>query len=176
LTSFDVHVTMAQQTFGQETATTGINFFREDPEVAGTIAGTPFWINSTALLNKAANPQGAVDFTLWWFGPENKATGKQITQVAAKPCYQYTYDEFVKDDPVQQWQLEGIELVRNSVWFPSNLFFGLQNSNLGPEMQRLRDATQSVTPEEVIEVAMEGIQIDLEELKESGRYDRMMMA
>ncbi len=176
LTSFDVHGTMAQQTFGQETATTGINFFREDPEVAGTKAGTPFWINSTALLNKAANPQGAVDFTLWWFGPENKATGKQITEVAAKPCYQYTYDEFVKDDPVQQWQLEGIELVRNSVWFPSNLFFGLQNSNLGPEMQRLRDATQSVTPEEVIEVAMEGIQIDLDELKESGRYDRMMMA
>jgi len=176
LTSFDVHGTMAQQTFGQETATTGINFFREDPEVAGTKAGTPFWINSTALLNKAANPQGAVDFTLWWFGPENKATGKQITQVAAKPCYQYTYDEFVKDDPVQQWQLEGIELVRNSVWFPSNLFFGLQNSNLGPEMQRLRDATQSVTPEEVIEVAMEGIQIDLDELKESGRYDQMMMA
>ena len=176
LTSFDVHGTMAQQTFGQETATTGINFFREDPEVAGTKAGTPFWINSTALLDKAANPQGAVDFTLWWFGPDNKATGKQITEVAAKPCYQYTYDEFVKDDPVQQWQLEGIELVRNSVWFPSNLFFGLQNSNLLPEMQRLRDATQSVTPEEVIEIAMEGIQIDLEELKDSGRYDRMMMA
>ena len=43
-------------------------------------------------------------------------------------------------------------------------------------MQRLRDATQSVTPEEVVEVAMEGIQIDLDELKESGRYDRMMMA
>lgn len=176
LTSFDVHGTMAQQTFGQEMATTGINFFREDPEVAGTKAGTPFWINSTALLNKAANPQGAVDFTLWWFGPENKATGKQITEVAAKPCYQYTYDEFVKDDPVQQWQLEGIELVRNSVWFPSNLFFGLQNSNIGPEMQRLRDATQSVTAEEVVEVAMEGIQIDLDELKESGNYDRMMMA
>lgn len=176
MSSYDVHGTMAQQTFGQDAATTGINFFREDPEVYGTKAGTPFWINGTVLLNKAPNPQGAVDFILWWFGPNNKATGQQITEVAAKPCYQYTYDEFVKPNPAHHWQLEGIELIAKSVWFPTNLFFGIQSENTQPEMQRLRDPSQNVTPEEVVANAMAGIRADIEELKKSGLYDRYMTA
>lgn len=174
MTSYDVHGTMAQQTFGEDAATTGINFFREDPETNGTKAGTPFWINGVVLLNDAPNPQGAADFILWWFGPSNEETGRQITEVAAKPCYQYTYDQFVKDNPTHQWQLKGIELVRDSVWFPTNLFWQIQTSNTEPQMQSLRDPSQDVTPEQVVENAMAGIQADIAELKESGVYEKYL--
>ncbi len=175
MSSYDVHGTMAQQTFGEDAAQTGINFFREDPEEHGTKAGTPFWINGTVLLNQAPNPQGMVDFILWWFGPNNETTGKQITEVAAKPCYEYTYEEFVRPNPEHHWQLAGIELIAESVWFPTNLFFSIQSENIEPEMQRLRNPSQNVTPEEVVENAVKGIRADVEELKESGLYDKYMI-
>ena len=92
ITCYDVAGTMAQQAFGANKNETGISYFPNYPE---TNAGAPFWINSGVVLNKAKNPQGFTDFCCWWFGPDNDATGKQITEVAAKPCYTFTYEKFV---------------------------------------------------------------------------------
>lgn len=134
ISCFDVAGTMAQQTFGMDAADTGVNFF---PTADSTHGGCPFWINSSVLLNKAKNPQGMLDFYLWWFGPDNDATGEQITKVAAKPCYQYTYDKFVKGKPEYAWEQKGIDLVAKSKWFPVNTVWGIENTSATASIQKL---------------------------------------
>jgi ABC-type glycerol-3-phosphate transport system substrate-binding protein len=118
ITSFDVAATINQQTFGVDAAKNGLNMRREKDQVR---AGTPFWTNGSVVLEGGQNPQGMTDFLLWWFSPSNEATGRQIAEVAAKPCYQYTYDSFVANNPEYQWELDAIEVVRNSVPFRADL-------------------------------------------------------
>lgn len=158
ISSFDVAGTMAQQTFGNDKASTGINFFKEK---GNQRAGTPFWINSCVVLNQAKNPQGMADFYLWWFGPSNKATGKQISEVAAKPCYQYTYDEFIAGNDTLAWELEGIELVRNSKPFPSTTNNGIEQTKTGPWVEKVVDPSQKVDPKEAMESALQEIRDEL---------------
>lgn len=162
MSSYDVHGTMAQQTFGIDKATTGLNIRRVADDPA---AGAPFWLNGSVVLNKANNPQGMMDFLLWWFGPSNEATGKQIATVAAKPAYQYTYDQFIKDDPAQQWQLEGIELVRNSVPFPANLFFNVQSSVLGPWVEKAVNPDNNLAAADALAQAMEELQTEIADMR-----------
>lgn len=159
---FDVAGTMAQQTFGDDKADTGINITLEKGKKG---AGTPFWINGSVLLNKAKNPQGIVDFFLWWMGPSNKATGKQIADVAAKPCYQYTYDEFVKPVPKNQWQLAGIDLVAKSKWFPINTAFGIENAKISPWIEKVVDPGTAMDPAKAMASAMEEIKGELAKQK-----------
>lgn len=162
LSSFDVHGTLAQQTFGIDAATTGVNITREkgDPK-----AGAPFWLNGSVILQNAANAQGMMDFLLWWFGPSNKASGQQIATVAAKPAYQYTYDEFIAPDEAQAWQLEGIELVRESVPFPANLFWGIQNTVVAPWIQKAVDPANNLSAEEALTSAVEEIQAEIAKMR-----------
>ena len=162
MTSFDVHGTMAQQTFGIDAATTGLNMIREKGDRK---AGAPFWLNGSVILNNAENPQGILDFYLWWFGPDNKASGRQIATVAAKPAYQYTYDEFIAPDPAQAWQLEGIELVRNSVPFPANLYWGIQNSVAAPWIEKAVDPSNNLTAEAAMLAAVEEMQAEIAKMR-----------
>ncbi len=162
MSSFDVHGTLAQQTFGIDKASTGINIRRKKDDAA---AGCPFWLNGSVVLNGAKNSQGMADFFLWWFGPDNKASGKQIATVAAKPAYQYTYDEFIKPEPAQQWQLEGIELVRNSVPFPANLLWGVQNSVMGPWIEKAVNPDNALSAEDAIAQAMEELKTEIADMK-----------
>jgi len=133
ITSFDVAATINQQTFGIDAAKNGLNMRRDKTKVQG---GTPFWTNGSVVLDKAKNAQGVTDFLLWWFGPDNEASGKQIATVAAKPAYQYTYDKFIKDNPAYSWQTDAIEVVRNSVPFPSNTYFQIQLQATQPWVEK----------------------------------------
>ncbi len=162
ISSFDVAGTMAQQTFGKDSASTGINYFREKGKHH---AGTPFWTNSCVVLNKAKNPQGMADFFLWWFGPSNKATGKQITEVAAKPCYQYTYDEFVKGKPDFEWELQGIELVRTSKQFATSTSNSIEQAKTAPWVQKVLDPKVKMDPKQAMEGAMKEIKAEIAKQK-----------
>ncbi len=158
ITCYDVAGTMAQQTFGVDKADTGISFF---PEKGKTNAGTPFWINNSVLLNKAKNPQGMVDFYLWWFSPDNDVTGKQITQVAAKPCYTYTYDKFVKPDKLYAWEQLGIDLVAKSKWFQPDTYFDIQNNMTGPQLEKCLDVSQKFEPQAAMDQAYSDIKAEI---------------
>ncbi len=162
MSSFDVHGTLAQQTFGDEAATTSINMRKEkdDPK-----AGTPFWINGCVVLNQAQNPQGMTDFFLWWFSPNNEAQGKQIADVAAKPAYQYTYDKYIKDVPKHQWQLEGIELVRNSVPFQTNLTWGTETGVVASWIEKAVDPSNNLSAEEALQSALDEMMVEIEEMR-----------
>jgi ABC-type glycerol-3-phosphate transport system substrate-binding protein len=162
LTSYDVHGTLAQQTFGIDAATTGLNITREKDDHK---AGAPFWLNGSVILQNAANAQGMMDFLLWWFGPSNKATGKQISTVAAKPAYQYTYDEFIATDEAQKWQLDGIELVRNSVPFPANLYWTIQNTVVAPWIQKAVDPANNLSAEEALSSALDEVNAEIAKMR-----------
>ncbi|MBV7336852.1 twin-arginine translocation signal domain-containing protein [Chloroflexi bacterium TSY] len=164
MSSFDVHGTMAQQTFGLDKATTGLNIRKSKDDFK---AGAPFWLNGSVVLNGAQNPQGMMDFLLWWFGPTNKASGEQIATVAAKPAYQYTYDDFIANNPDQAWQQAGIELVRDSVPFPTNLFWGAQNSVVGPWVEKAVDANNNLSAAEAMESALAELQEEIANMRES---------
>ncbi len=151
----DALAPIAQQTYGVGTAgTSGLNMRRErdDPK-----AGTPFWLHGSVVLKNASSPQAMLDFYLWWFGPGNKATGRQVATMAAKSAYQYTYDEFITDDPLQQWQLDSLELVRNSVPFPANLYWQTQTSIAASWIQQAVDPRNALSAEEAMQRALDEI-------------------
>jgi ABC-type glycerol-3-phosphate transport system substrate-binding protein len=160
ITSFDVAATINQQTFGVDAAKNGLNMRKEKDQVR---AGTPFWTNGSVVLNQAKNPQGMTDFLLWWFGPDNEASGQQIATVAAKPCYQYTYDKFIKDNPAYQWEADAIEVVRNSVPFPANMYQTIQNDAIQPWMEKA--ISGEVDPAEAMANAAKDIQDQIANLK-----------
>lgn len=115
--SYDVAGTLYEKTFGKGSGPTGMTIFKEKGKPH---AGVPFWMNAMVVLSGAKNPQGMTDFYLWWVGPDNKASGKQFAEVAAKPCYEYQYKDFIEGKPEQAWQLQGIDLIRKSVGFNVN--------------------------------------------------------
>lgn len=160
ITSFDVAATINQQTFGADAAAPGLNMRKDKDQVH---AGTPFWVNASVVLNKAKNPQGMTDFLLWWFSPSNEATGKQIATVAAKPCYQYTYDSFVATSPEHKWELDAIEVVRNSVPFPATNTNTIQQKSTQPWVEKA--ISGDVDPSEAMQSALKDIQAELDKLK-----------
>jgi ABC-type glycerol-3-phosphate transport system substrate-binding protein len=162
--SFDVAGTMAQQTFGMDAARQGVGIYREPDDLK---AGVPFWINMSVLFNQAENASGMVDFFLWWFGPDNEKTGKQITEVAAKPCYTYTYEQFVEGNPDQQWQKEAIDIIAESRWFPVNRAYAIANTHVGPALEKCYDLNQAFEPEQAMQEAYDNIMADLAELREA---------
>lgn len=162
MSSFDVHGTLAQQSHGDGAADTGINMRRVKDEPR---AGAPFWLNGCVVLNQAGNPQGMTDFFLWWFSPNNKANGQQIADVAAKPAYQYTYDEFIQGVPKHAWQLEGIELVRNSVPFQVNLTWGTETSVVRTWLERALDPANGLSGADAMAGALEEIEEELQEMR-----------
>ena len=161
--SYDVAGTMNQQTFGMDAARQGVGIYREPDDLK---AGVPFWINMSVLFNQAANPTGMVDFFLWWFGPDNKTTGKQITEVAAKPCYTYTYEEFVAGNADQQWQQEAIDIIAKSVWFPVNRTWNIMSTHVSPALEKCYDLNQPFEPELAMQEAYDNIMEDLAQLRE----------
>ncbi|HRJ40632.1 MAG: hypothetical protein KJZ86_18345 [Caldilineaceae bacterium] len=161
MSSFDVHGTLAQQSHGDGAADTGINMRRVAAEAR---AGAPFWLNGCVVLDKANNPQGMTDFFLWWFSPQNKAMGKQVADVAAKPAYQYTYDEFIKDVPKHAWQLEGIDLVRNSVPFQANLTWGIETAAVKTWLEKALDPANDLSAADAMASAQEEIQAEIDEM------------
>lgn len=160
ISSYDVAATIAQQTFGQDAAVNGLNMRKDKDQVR---AGTPFWTNTCVVLNKAKNPQGMTDFYLWWFSPSNEATGKQIATVAAKPCYQYTYDKFIKGNQLYQWEADAIEVVRNSVPFPANNTVTIQEEKTQPWLEKA--ISGKTDPAEAMQNAAKDIQSELAKQK-----------
>ena len=158
ITSFDVAGTMAQQTFGMDAVENGIALRRWKGEPK---AGTPFWINSCVLFDKCNNPQGMTDFYLWWFGPDNDVTGKQITEVAAKPCYTYTYEKFVQGQPEFEWQNTAIDLVANSAWFRETIHQPTQETITRQYLDRVYDLQMAFEPQAWMDECYEEIKEEI---------------
>jgi ABC-type glycerol-3-phosphate transport system substrate-binding protein len=160
--SFDVAGTLYEQAFGKGSAPTGTTIFLEKDQ---TRAGVPFWMNAMVTLKGAKNPQGMTDFYLWWVGPDNKASGKQFAEVAAKPCYEYQYKEFIEGRPEQAWQLKGIDLIRKSVGFNVDQPTQTQWDPTRAQMEKALDPANNLSAEEAMTQALADAKDALSKLK-----------
>jgi ABC-type glycerol-3-phosphate transport system substrate-binding protein len=131
------------------------------PKQGSINAGVPFWVNLCVVLNQAKNPQGMVNFYLWLFGPDNKDVGKAIAQSAPKPCYTYTYTEFVQTNPDLAWQQLGIDLVSKSTGFPVNSSHTLENDITRTHIQNVLDSKKQYSRE----LATQEMQAAYDEIK-----------
>lgn len=147
LMSYDVMGEDAQKTYGYSAADTGVNIY---PKAGEINSGTPFWMNSSVVLNKAKNPQGMMDFYIWWFGPSNSAAQQTLVATAAKPCYSYTYDQFVKGNDKFAWQQTGIDLVSKSAPFPTNTDFYIQSDAIKPWEDKFLANGSTLTAEQAL--------------------------
>lgn len=159
--SYDVAGTIYEQTFGKGSAATGTTIFKTK---GATGAGVPFWMNASVVLSKAKNPQAITDFYLWWFGPSNQATGKQMTEVAAKPCYEYTYTNFVAKDLAQAWQQQGIDLIRKSKPFSVDVPNSTEQTVTGPYVEQVLDLAANNDPKATMQKALDDIKTELTKL------------
>ncbi len=155
LMSYDVKGEGAQKTYGYDAADTGINIF---PKAGEINSGTPFWMNGSVVFNKAKNPQGMMDFFIWWFGPSNGPAQETLVATAAKPCYTYTYEKYVKDSDKFKWEQTGIDLVAKSVPFPANTYFYLQSNAIGPWEDKFLAPDSTMSAEDMVKGAAKDIQ------------------
>jgi hypothetical protein len=155
LMSYDVKGEGAQKTYGYDAADTGINIF---PKAGEINSGTPFWMNSSVVLNKAKNPQGMADFFVWWFGPSNGPAQQTLVATAAKPCYSYTYEQYVKKDPNFAWEQTGIDLVAKSAPFPANTNFYIQSNAITPWQDKFLAPNSTLSANDMVKNAAKDIQ------------------
>jgi len=147
LLSYDVKGEGAQKTYGYDAAATGSNIF---PKAGELNSGTPFWMNSSVVFNKAKNPQGIMDFYIWWFGPSNEAAQQTLVATAAKPCYSYTYDKYVKGNDKFGWEQTGIDLVAKSTPFPVNKLFNIQSDAIKPWVDKFLAKDSTMTADDAV--------------------------
>jgi hypothetical protein len=155
LMSYDVKGEGAQKTYGYDAADTGVNIF---PKAGEINSGTPFWMNGSVVFNKAKNPQGMMDFFLWWFGPSNGPAQDTLVATAAKPCYTYTYEKYVKGSDKFGWEQVGSDLVAKSAPFPANTYFYIQSDAIGPWQDKFLAADSTLTAEDMVKNAAKDIQ------------------
>jgi hypothetical protein len=155
LMSYDVKGEGAQKTYGYDAADTGVNIF---PKAGEINSGTPFWMNGSVVFNKAKNPQGMMDFFLWWFGPSNGPAQETLVATAAKPCYTYTYEKYIKGNKNFEWQQPGIDLVAKSVAFPANTAFYIESDAIGPWEDKFLAPDSTLTAEDMTKNAAKDIQ------------------
>jgi len=154
LMSYDVMGEDAQKTYGYDAADTGVNIFPKAGEING---GTPFWVNSSVVFNKAKNPQGMTDFYIWWFGPSNGPAQQTMVATAAKPCYSYTYDKYVKNSTKFGWEQVGIDLVAKSQPYPVNTYQYLQQNTLSPWIDKYLAPGSTLTAKDAMKSAASDI-------------------
>lgn len=155
LMSYDVKGEDAQKTYGYDAADTGVNIY---PKAGVINSGAPFWMNGSVVFNKAKNPQGMMDFYGWWFGPSNLPAQQVLVATAAKPCYSYSYDQVVKDDPKFAWQKVGIDLVAKSVPFPANTYFNIESAAIGPWQDKFLASGSDLTAQAAMKSAAQDVQ------------------
>ncbi len=96
----------------------------------GSGAGTPFWGNCVALLNKGPDCQEAFDYFVYTMGPQNTAFQTSVIQSGKTPVYQSAYD-IITNNPqfgTYKWMFDMRKQVEHSVPRPFNNYFAIQET------------------------------------------------
>jgi ABC-type glycerol-3-phosphate transport system substrate-binding protein len=121
-------------------------------------AGTPFWGNCVALLNKAPNPQETVDYFVYTMGPQNTTFQKTVIHTGKTPVYQSVYDTIINGDPqfrTYAWMEDMRAQVERSVIRPFNNYFSIQDTHYRNFVVQLVEPGSTMTPEECAKAILE---------------------
>jgi ABC-type glycerol-3-phosphate transport system substrate-binding protein len=135
-----------QLAFGTDKVTTSPVPTRVEPN-----AGTPFWGNCVAVLNKAPNAQEALDYFVYAMGPQNITFQKTAINTGKTPVYQSIYDNVINGDPqygIYSWMNDMRDQVEHSVVRPFNNYFSIQDTHYRNFIVQLVEPGSTMTPEE----------------------------
>jgi ABC-type glycerol-3-phosphate transport system substrate-binding protein len=135
-----------QLAFGTEkVATSPIPTYKK-----GSGAGTAFWGNCVSLINKAPNPQEAMDYLIFTMGLQNERFQKTCMQTGKTPVYQSAY-KFIETDPrfrTYSWMIAMRDQVDRSMSRPFNNYFAIQDTYYRKYLVPFVEPKSTMTPEE----------------------------
>lgn len=117
----------------------------------GKGAGSVYWGNGVALLNKAPFAQEAADYIFYTMGPQNEGFQKTVIKTGKTPVYNSAYEKIIKTDPqfrTYQWMIGMREDVAKSVVTPRNTYYLIQHTMYVKYLAPFTDPGSKMTPEE----------------------------
>ena len=118
-------------------------------------AGSVYWGNGVAILNKAPYPQEATDYLIYTMGPQNLDFQKTVIKTGKTPIYNSAYEKIIKGDPkfgVYRWMVEMLENVKKSVPAPRNNYYTIQHTMFKKHIVNFTEKGSTMSPEEVAEL------------------------
>lgn len=152
----------AQRIFGMSAAGTGV---LPVPEKGGPNSGSPFWSNTFVLLNKAKHPQETVDFYVWLLGPSNKEVWQAIISSGKAPVLSSTYTSMIENNADYKWMAAFRDMIANSVPYPENTFWAIQNAKIMPWISKMLTAPFNLSAQEAMESALKEIKDEVAKQK-----------
>lgn len=145
----------AQRVFGPKAAGTGVT-----PLMKAGIAnaGAPFWSNTFTVFNKAKHPQQLVDFYIWLLGPSNKDVQQAIIASGKSPVLNSIYKSMIDNSDQYKWMADFLPVIAESVPYPENPFWTIQNTAILPWISKMVSPPFSVSPEQAMAGALKDVQ------------------
>jgi ABC-type glycerol-3-phosphate transport system substrate-binding protein len=131
---------------------------------AGGGAGTVYWGNGLAVINKAPYPQEVTDFYVYALGPANANMQKAVIRSGKTPIYNSAYDEIIENDPMfgtYKWMQGMRDDVANSTPVPRNTFYLIQHQMYQKYIVEFIE-DPSMTPETCAQLILEDSQAEID--------------
>jgi ABC-type glycerol-3-phosphate transport system substrate-binding protein len=128
-------------------------------------AGTPFWGNCVALLNKAPYPQEALDYFVYTMGPQNQNFQRTVIRTGKTPVYESAYRDIIEADPqfrTYAWMTAMREQVDRSTPRPFNNYFSIQDTHYRNYIVQLVEPGSTMTPEECAQAILKDSMAEIE--------------
>lgn len=120
-------------------------------------AGSVYWGNGVAILNKAPYPQEAADYLIYTMGPQNLGFQKTVIRTGKTPIYDSAYEAIIKTDPqfrTYQWMVGMREDAANSVVTPRNNYYLIQHSMFRKHIVPFTEPGSTMSPEECAQLIL----------------------
>jgi len=125
--------------------------------VKGGGAGSVYWGNGTAVINKAPYPQEATDYLIYTMGPQNLGFQKAVIKTGKTPIYYSAYEKIIETDPqfrTYQWMIGMLEDVERSVVTPRNQYYLIEHTYWNKHRVPFTEPGSTMTPEECAQLIL----------------------
>ena len=133
----------------------------------GTGAGTAFWGNCIGILNKAPDPQPAMDYLIYTMGPQNERWQKTCMQTGKTPVFESAY-KIIETDPMFQmyaWMNDMRAQVDRSMPRPFNNYFSIQDTYYRKHIVEFVEPNSTMTAEECAAAIVKDAQAEIAKQK-----------
>ena len=137
-------------------------------KVEGGGAGSVYWGNGFAVLNKAPNPQEATDYLIYTMGPQNEWFQRAVIKSGKTPIYNSAYENIIKGDPrmgTYRWMIGMLEDVNRSVPAPRNNYYLIQHSVFTKYKVPFTEVGSTMTPEECAQLILKEVKEEVAKQK-----------
>ncbi len=134
----------------------------------GPSAGSVYWGNGVALLNKCKYPQEAMDYIIFTMGPQNLGFQKTVIRTGKTPVYNSAYTEIIEKDPqfrTYQWMIGMRKDVEKSVVTPRNTYYLIQHTMWAKHRIKFLDPGSTMKAEEVAKLVLDDSKAEIAKQK-----------